>query len=702
MSEQGRVESPREIESIYQEDAQVADLYDYFEAQSIRAGEIRAGFVKGIEGEDILIDLGLDRPGRLPKEDAIGQRFAEGEEFEFYLEEIRTDAILLSFSKSKRLRLWERIEGLYKKNEQVNVRGLARVRGGVSVSLFGVKATLPDKELGPLYGEDLLERVFPVLITHFDEKKAQVTVSHAALFIDTRTKEEVLAGLVEGEIVEGMVKNLTHYGAFVDLGGGVDGLLHIGDMSHSHIATPEAVVKVGQRLKLKILKLNVEKGRISLGLKQLSPDPWQDIQARYPSGAQVKGRVRGLADYGAFVELEVGVEGLIHVSELAWTRIKHPKDVLSEDQEIEVQVLSVDPKKRRVSLSLKRAQSSPWEAIRARYPLGTRLIGPVRSISTFGLFIAIEEGLDGLVHVADVSWRPNNRPLRELYKKGDEVEAMVLGVDVDNQRITLGIKQLVSDDTARLFDRFKVDERYTGEVVRLIKFGAFVRLAEGVEGLLHISEMAEVTPEEPGALLKVGQEVEVFILSVDAEAGRISLSMRLDEAEAVTEEMVVREVAVPESIPAPGEEMVIGASVVHAEAETPTVDEVAAEPAPEPVAEPEAPVEAAPEPVAEVIEEVIEPVAEVETPVEAAPEPVAEVIEPVEEVIEPVAEVEAPVEAAPEPVAEVIEEVIEPVAEVEAPVEAAPEPVAEVIEPAEEVIEPVAEPEAPVEAAPEP
>jgi small subunit ribosomal protein S1 len=339
-------------------------------------------------------------------------------------------------------------------------------------------------------------------------------------------KEETLKVLEEGVILEGIVKNITDYGAFVDLGG-LDGLLHVTDMSWGRVSRPSEIVQVGERVKVVVLKYDPERGRVSLGMKQILPDPWASVAERFPIGARVHGNVVSLADYGAFVELEPGIEGLVHISEMSWTkRVTHPSKVVEPGQEVDVIVLDVDPGNRRISLGLKQAAPNPWEMVRINHPVGSRINGTVKHITEFGLFVGVDEGIDGLVHISDLHWTRKIKHPSELCKKGDPIEAVVLGIDVENERIALGVKQLNEDPWAVIAQRYPVGSRAKGKVTTVTDFGIFVEIEEGIEGLIHVSQLSSERVEKPQALFQQGQEVEAEVTHVDAKERRIGLSIK--------------------------------------------------------------------------------------------------------------------------------------------------------------------------------
>jgi small subunit ribosomal protein S1 len=365
-------------------------------------------------------------------------------------------------------------------------------------------------------------------VLKFNRARGNVVVSRRAVMERERAqlKQETLKVLEEGVILEGIVKNITDYGAFVDRGG-IVGLLHVSDMSWGRVNKPADVVSVGDRARVVVLKYDPERGRVSLGMKQIMPDPWSSVADRYPIGARVHGKVVSLADYGAFVEIEPGIEGLVHVSEMSWTkRVTHPSKVLEVGQDVDVVVLDVDTGNRRISLGLKQAEPNPWEMVRINHPIGSHLKGPVKNLTDFGVFIGVEEGIDGLVHISDLHWTKKVRHPSELFQKGDEVEAVVLGIDVDNERISLGVKQLAEDPWSSVPDNYPSGSRIKGKVSSVTDFGVFVEIEEGVEGLIHVSQLSNERVDRPQSLFQIGDEVEAEVTQVDAREKRISLSIR--------------------------------------------------------------------------------------------------------------------------------------------------------------------------------
>jgi small subunit ribosomal protein S1 len=405
------------------------------------------------------------------------------------------------------------------------------VRGGFNVALGGVPGFLPGShvDIRPTRNLDkFVGQKDKFAVLKYNRARGNVVVSRRALLEKERDslKKEILKVLEEGVILEGTVKNITSYGAFVDLGG-IDGILHISDMSWGRIGHPSELVKVGDRIKVVVLKFDTERERISLGMKQIMPDPWNTVAETYTVGTRIKGKVVSLVDYGAFVELAKGVEGLIHISEMSWTKkIPHPSKVVQVGEVVEVVVLNVDQNHRRISLGLKQVMPNPWEQAKEKYPVGAVVKGPVRNVTDFGIFIGVEEGIDGLVHVSDLHWTKKVKHPSDLYKKGDVVEAKVLGVDVQNERFSLGVKQLNPDPWHVIAQKYPMGSKVKGEVASVPDFGVFVRLEEGVEGLIHVSQLSSERVDKPSSLFKVGDSVEAEVINVEPHERKLGLSVR--------------------------------------------------------------------------------------------------------------------------------------------------------------------------------
>ncbi len=493
------------------------------------------GTVLKITPTHVVVDVGFKSEGLVPLaevQDPQGEvKLQPGEEIDVMVEKGETEEgyVRLSHQKAQRLRAWDEIEKAY--NEKTPIKSLVveRIKGGVTVDIMGARAFLPGSQvdLRPVRNLDALKgQEIEVRVIKLNKKRGNIVVSRKQLLEEdlTEKRSKTLELLHEGAVLTGTVKNLTDYGAFVDLGG-IDGLLHITDMSWGRLTHPRDLVNVGDQIQVKVLKFDKEKQRVSLGFKQLTPDPWLDASQRYPIGAHVKGRVISLTDYGAFVELEQGIEGLVHVSEMTWSkRMKHPSKILSVHQEVEAVVLNVNPQERRISLGLKQLEPNPWETLHEKYPIGTTVEGKVRNLTDFGAFVEIEDGIDGLVHVSNLSWTKRVKHPSEVLKKGDKVKAVVLAIEPENRRLSLGIKQMQPDVWETFFNEHRIGDVVHGKVLRVATFGSFVEIAEGVEGLCHNSEATD----EHGAPLKPqpGQEFDFKIIKMNRAEKKVGLSLR--------------------------------------------------------------------------------------------------------------------------------------------------------------------------------
>jgi small subunit ribosomal protein S1 len=504
--------------------------------KSPKPGEVVSGRVVMIGRDHVTVDIGYKSEGIVRLQEFLGHdgevQVHEGDVVDVYFETTDSDSgdILLSRQKALQFKVWHDIEKAFERDGAVEGTIVGKVKGGLKVDI-GVPAFLPGShaDLRPARNLDrYVGQRGRFAILKFNRSRGNVVVSRRSVLERERTalKEETLKVLEEGVILEGTVKNITDYGAFVDLGG-IDGLLHVTDMSWGRVGHPSELVNVGDHVKVVVLKYDPERERVSLGMKQIMPDPWSTVADRFPIGMRVRGKVVSLTDYGAFVELERGLEGLIHVSEMSWTkRVTHPSKVLEVGQEVEVQILDIDPVNRRVSLGLKQTEPNPWEMVRINHPVGSHIKGKVKSITDFGVFVEVEDGIDGLVHVSDLHWTRKVKHPSELVKKGDEVEAVVLGIDVDNERISLGIKQLQEDPWSAVPRRYPVGTRVTGAVTSVTDFGVFVQLEEGVEGLIHVSQLSTERVDKPAAMFKIGDTVEAEVTSVDSREKRIGLSIK--------------------------------------------------------------------------------------------------------------------------------------------------------------------------------
>ena len=508
-------------------------------AESLRAvkpGEVVRGRVVNIGRDQVTVDIGYKSEGQIPINEFTTRdgeiTVHEGDEIDVYFDadEGEHGGILLSRSKAEQAIVWRDIEEAFQNNGVVEGVIVGKVKGGLKVDV-GVPAFLPGShaDLRPSRNLDrYISQRGHFAVLKFNRARGNVVVSRRAVMEKERAelKQETLKVLEEGVILEGIVKNITDYGAFVDLGG-IDGLLHVTDMSWGRVNKPSDVVNVGDRARVVVLKYDPERGRVSLGMKQIMPDPWASVAERYPVGARVHGKVVSLADYGAFVEIEPGIEGLVHVSEMSWTkRVTHPSKVLEVGQDVDVMVLDVDTGNRRISLGLKQAEPNPWEMVRVNHPIGSRIKGPVKNLTDFGVFIGVEEGIDGLVHISDLHWTKKVRHPSEVFQKGDEVEAIVLGIDVENERISLGIKQLADDPWSSMSQRFPVGTRVHGKVTSVTDFGVFMEVEEGIEGLIHVSQLSMDRVDKPQGLFQPGQELEAEVTAVDTRDRKIALSIK--------------------------------------------------------------------------------------------------------------------------------------------------------------------------------
>jgi small subunit ribosomal protein S1 len=523
-----------------------AALEAFEREQAAEAAAVEAYGDKVVQGtvikqteKHLVVDVGLKSEGLVPLEQVVDHtgavKFNPGDVIDVVIEREEPEGgYLVSFEKAQRLRVWDTIEKAA--NEKTPVLGtiVSRVKGGLTVDI-GMKAFLPGSqlEIRPVRNLDgYLGQQIEVRVIKLNKKRGNVVVSRKEILEEDQNakRSHTMELLGEGAILTGTVKNLTDYGAFVDLGG-IDGLLHITDMSWGRLTHPRDLVNVGDEIQVKVLKFDKDKQRVSLGFKQLTPDPWLDASERYPVGAHVKGRVLSVTDYGAFVELEQGIEGLVHLSEMTWSkRLKHPSKLVKPGDEVETVVLSVNPADRRISLGMKQLLENPWEHLTERYPAGTVVEGRVRNLTDFGAFIEIEDGIDGLVHVSNLSWTKRVKHPSEVVKKGEKVKAVVLGVEPQNRRLSLGIKQLQPDVWETFFGSHRVGDVVHGKVLRTAQFGAFVEIAEGVEGLCHISEA--VGDDGHAMKLEQGDEHEFKIIKINVEEKKVGLSLRSTAHEA--------------------------------------------------------------------------------------------------------------------------------------------------------------------------
>ena len=504
-------------------------------------GSVVRGFVIGIEGDAVIIDVGLKSEGRVPLKElaAPGQQadVSIGDEVEVYVErmEDRNGQAVLSRDKARREEAWGVLEASFEKQERVTGVIFGKVKGGFTVDLSGATAFLPGsqvdirpvRDLGPLMGTPQ-----PFQILKIDRRRGNIVVSRRAVLEESRAeaRSELVSNLQEGQVLQGVVKNITDYGAFVDLGG-VDGLLHVTDIAWQRISHPSEALQIGETVEVQVIRFNAETQRISLGMKQLLSDPWENVEGKFPIGAKMEGRVTNITDYGAFVELEAGVEGLVHVSEMSWTKKNvHPGKIVSTSQQVEVMVLDVDLSKRRISLGLKQCTNNPWEDLSTTYPVGTEIDGEIRNITEFGLFVGLNDDIDGLVHLSDISWENAGEEALEGFTKGDMVKAKVLDIDVNKERISLGIKQLTDDPFAGQADAYRKGEVVTCTVSAVTDNGIDVTIGENMTGFIRRTDLSRDRAEQRADRFAVGEKVDAIVTSVDKKTRKLSLSIKARES----------------------------------------------------------------------------------------------------------------------------------------------------------------------------
>ncbi len=513
-------------------------LMDMYEEsfKRFQEGEVVIGKIISVDKDYVLVDIGYKSEGQIRIREFIdedGNNTAkEGDSVEVMVEwwDEDDEVVVLSKEKAAKVKVWEDIKKAYDENGIVNGTIESRVKGGFSVDI-GVQAFLPGSQadLRPIRNlDEMVGQTLPFKILKYNRKRSNIVLSRRVILEEEREQQrtDTLSSIQENKVVEGVVKNITEYGVFVDLGG-VDGLLHITDISWGRVKHPSELFSVGDKVTLKILNLDLERERVSLGMKQLSEDPWASASEKYPVGSRITGKVVSLTDYGAFVELEEGIEGLIHVSEMSWTRkIRHPSKVVSVGEEVSAVVLDIKPESRRISLGMKQVVPNPWDVISEKYPVGTTIEGKIKNITDFGLFIGIDEGIDGLVHISDVSWTKRIKHPSELYKKGDLVQAIVLDIDKNNERFSLGIKQLQADPWETVSERYEVGKEITGTVTNITDFGVFVELEEGIEGLVHVSEISKEKVKTPVGKFEMGDVITAKVMNINSDERRIGLSIK--------------------------------------------------------------------------------------------------------------------------------------------------------------------------------
>ncbi|HPC73646.1 MAG TPA: 30S ribosomal protein S1 [Syntrophales bacterium] len=525
----------QEQRSAEKEDEMVfKELYEQ-SLQDIRRGEIVKGRVVQINNDVVMVDVGSKMEGQIPAaefRDDQGNIIVDvGDEIEVLVERPNEEgALILSKNKAARMKVWDKIIQAHQQNMPVQGTVVERVKGGLSVDI-GIPAFLPGSQVDVRPVKDLERFVGQTClfnIIKYDRERNNVVLSRRAILETERGegRKKLLETIEEGKVMEGVIKNITDYGIFIDLGG-IDGLLHITDISWGKITRPSDSFSRGEKIKVKVLSFDRDKERVSLGLKQLTANPWDTIRDRYPVGAMIEGKVVSIVDYGAFIELEPGVEGLVHVSEMFWTReIRHPSKVLSVGETVTVMVLDVSPENKRISLGLKQTTPNPWLTLKQKYPAGTVIKGKIRNITDFGIFIGVEEGIDGLVHVSDISWKQRIKHPSEVYRKGQEVEAVVLSVDAENEKFSLGIKQLESNPWEQFSARHVAGSVVSGKITNITDFGVFVEVEDGIEGLVHISELSTRRVKSASELFAVGDTITAVVKNVDPKSRKIRLSIR--------------------------------------------------------------------------------------------------------------------------------------------------------------------------------
>ena len=518
----------------------VMDMYEE-SFKRFAEGEVVTGRIISVDREHVLVDIGYKSEGQIrihEFRDENGEITANiGDKIEVMVEwwDDEEERVVLSKEKAANVKVWEAIKTSY--DEEGTVQGVItnRVKGGFSVDI-GVQAFLPGSQadLRPIRNmDDMVGQTFEFKILKYNRKRSNIVLSRRAILEKEleQKRAETLSTIFEGKETDGIVKNITEYGVFVDLGG-VDGLLHITDISWGRVKHPSELFAIGDSIKVKILNIDLENERVSLGMKQLTDDPWSIAAEKYPLGSRVTGRIVSLTDYGAFVELEEGIEGLIHVSEMSWTRkIRHPSKVVSVGEEVDAIVLDIKPESRRISLGMKQVAPNPWDVISEKYPVGTTIEGKIKNITDFGLFIGIDEGIDGLVHISDISWTKRIKHPSEIFKKGDVVQAIVLDIEKESERFSLGIKQLNEDPWQTVAERYEVGKEITGTITNLTDFGIFVELEEGIEGLVHVSEISKEKIKTPVGQYNIGDVLTAKVMNINSDERRIGLSIKRLEME---------------------------------------------------------------------------------------------------------------------------------------------------------------------------
>jgi small subunit ribosomal protein S1 len=526
------------VEENEQEITKEEDFAELVESSfhKVQEGEVVTGMVVQVTAEHVMIDVGSKSEGQIPIEQFLDEEgsltVSVGDEVQVFLEDTEESSgqVRISKSKADKIRIWDEIAEVCETEKTISGKVISRVKGGLQVDI-GVAAFLPGSQvdLRPVRNfEKYIGETFEFNVLKYNRKRGNIVLSRRPLLEKSKQqKKDLILNALEGSgVFTGTVKNITDYGAFVDLGG-IDGLLHITDMSWGRINHPADILKVGDQIQVKVLKFDQDKERVSLGLKQTQPDPWENVDEHYPVGAKLTGKVVSITDYGVFVELDKGVEGLVHISEMAWTKKpRHPSKMVQVSEEVEVMVLNVDKEQKRISLGIKQLKPNPWDVIAERYPEGTKIEGKIRNVTDFGIFVGIDEGIDGLVHISDISWTQRIKHPGELYKKGQSVQAVVLNIDKENERFSLGIKQIHEDPWETIPDRYPPGAKVQGKVTSVTDFGVFLEIEEGIEGMIHVSELSKDRVNSPSDFTKEGEELTAMVLKVNKKDKKIALSIK--------------------------------------------------------------------------------------------------------------------------------------------------------------------------------
>jgi small subunit ribosomal protein S1 len=526
------------VEENEQEMTKEEDFAELVESSfhKVQEGEVVTGMVVQVTAEHVMIDVGSKSEGQIPIEQFLDENgsltVSVGDEVQVFLEDTEESSgqVRISKSKADKIRIWDEIAEVCETEKTISGKVISRVKGGLQVDI-GVAAFLPGSQvdLRPVRNfEKYIGETFEFNVLKYNRKRGNIVLSRRPLLEKSKQqKKDLILNALEGSgVFTGTVKNITDYGAFVDLGG-IDGLLHITDMSWGRINHPADILKVGDQIQVKVLKFDQDKERVSLGLKQTQADPWENVEDHYPVGAKLTGKVVSITDYGVFVELDKGVEGLVHISEMAWTKKpRHPSKMVQVSEEVEVMVLNVDKEQKRISLGIKQLKPNPWDVIAERYPEGTKIEGKIRNVTDFGIFVGIDEGIDGLVHISDISWTQRIKHPGELYKKGQTVQAVVLNIDKENERFSLGIKQIHEDPWETIPDRYPPGAKVQGKVTSVTDFGVFLEIEEGIEGMIHVSELSKDRVNSPADFTKEGEELTAMVLKVNKKDKKIALSIK--------------------------------------------------------------------------------------------------------------------------------------------------------------------------------